>query len=150
MTNARNVSRSFPGLVVLAILTFALVHPVMADTLFLTDDTFINYGQPDAIKGDKQFITVRDTLNPRVAYLAFDVSPLETADGTTIPAQSATLRLWVKDVRNGGGAIEIYTNRESWYEETLTALTPPMTYPAKVPFTFQVLLRTRDLTCQLM
>lgn len=123
----------------LAVMSLALAQSVLADTLYLTDDTFINYGQPDKTKGDKLFITARDTVNPRVAYLAFDLSTLPIPDGQANPAESATLRLWVKEVHNQGGLVEVYVNRESWYEETLTAQNPPMTNPVKVPYAFQVL-----------
>ena len=123
---------------VLIFMTFVLAHPIMADTLHLTDDSYTNYGQPDKTKGDKLTIKVRDTASPRVAYLAFDISPLTPTNGATPLADSATLRLWVKEVHNSGGLVELYVNRESWYEETLTALNPPMTDPVKVPYTFQI------------
>lgn len=139
MTIIPNKIRPYWIAAAIVAMSFALAHPAGADTLYLTDDTFINYGQPDRVKGAKPFITVRDTANRRVAYLAFDIAPVTPADLSSRPVDSATLRLWVKKVHNSGGSVELYVNREPWYEETLTARNVPMTQPVKVPYVFQVL-----------
>jgi len=121
-----------------ALLSLFIGITASAETLHLTDDTFINYGQPDKSKGDKLDITVLDTVNPRVGFLAFDLSTLPS-DAINTPVESATLRLWVKQVRNAGGAIELWTTGDVWHEETLTPQNLPGRGAIKAPSIFQVL-----------
>lgn len=132
---------SITGIVRNCVVSLALIGltgAALGETLYLTDDTFINYGQPEKSKGDRLNVTVLNTAEPRVGYLAFDVSVLPD-DLASFEFESATLRLWVKNVRNKGGGIEIRATSDPWFEETLTPQSVPDTRFTKVPVTFQVL-----------
>lgn len=120
------------------LLSAGLAVTAGAQTLHLTDDTFVNYAQPSKNKGHRQTITVLDTIEPRVGYIAFDASVLPE-NLNHVDVESATLRLWVKEVRNKGGAVEIWAYSTAWYEETLTPENVPGGRLSKVPATFQIL-----------
>ncbi len=129
-------SKPKPSRAALLAALLAIAGTASAETLYLTDDTFINYAQPTRSKGDKLSIKVLDTVEPRVGYVAFDSSSLP--DGLTgQDIESATLRLWVKNVRNEGGGVELRLTREPWFEETLTPESLPRSSPSSS--TFQVL-----------
>ena len=88
---------------VLAGLLGAICIPglTLANTLHLTDDTFINFGQTNGNKGDRLEVTVRDSANERRGFARFDLSTLPIAT-TAADIDSATLRLWVKERKQRG------------------------------------------------
>ena len=137
MLDAPRKISSFVRTATLLVLPLVLAHPVMADTLYLTDDTFINHGQPDKTKGDALEIRVRDTEHPRVGYVGFDLSGLPLEFLPT-EVESATLRLWVKAI-NRGGTVEIRSTADRWDEDTLSPVNAPRTNPTKIPTSVQVL-----------
>ena len=96
-----------------------------ADTLYVTDDTFINPNQPADNKGDRLNVVVRDAPVPRRGFAKFDISTLPSSTAVS-DIDSATLRFWVKDV-NAPGTIDIYLVNGAWDEMTLTPNNEPPT-----------------------
>ncbi len=84
---------------VAALIGFIISGLSSADTLHITDDTFIDLSQPTTTNGDSLGIQVNDTAGVQQGFVRFDLS---TLPASTVDADidSATLRFWVKDVIN--------------------------------------------------
>ena len=75
-----------------------------ANTLYVTDDTFIDLSQATTVKGDSLGIQVNNTAGVKQGFVRFDLSTLpESTDPADI--DSATIRFWIKDVINAGLAL---------------------------------------------
>jgi hypothetical protein len=108
-----------------------------AATLVVTDDTYINFSQPNSNKGTQLSITVREPAGERRGFMKFDLGGLpSTASAADI--QSATLRLWVKTVANTGGQLDVYLVTGDWFESTLTPANAPAISPTPIS-SFQIL-----------
>ncbi|MEQ9563552.1 MAG: DNRLRE domain-containing protein, partial [Woeseiaceae bacterium] len=130
MKIGQNVVHALVAVLVVLSLTLG-VQRAVANTLQLTDDSFVNFGQPASNKGDQLELSVRDTSNERRGFAKFDLSGIPSSV-VAADIDSATLRLWVKDVINAGGQVDLYLVEGHWDEETLTPeLVPPV---AATPF----------------
>ena len=90
-----------------------------ADTLHVTDDTFIDLSQPTTINGDSLGIQVNDTAGVKQGFVRFDLSTLpESTDNADI--DFATLRFWVKDVIDDGGTIGFHLVLGAWTDNAPT------------------------------
>lgn len=97
---------------------------VLADSLHLTDDSYVNFGQPNSNKGDQLELKLRDQANERRAFARFDLATLPLST-TVSDIDSATLRLWVKKVNGAGGQVDLYLVSSAWDEMTLTPSIAP-------------------------
>ena len=113
----------YPGIALMLLVSPMLLQ---ADTLHLTDDTFINLGQPTTNKGDRLEVSVKNTTNRRDGYFKFDLSTLPVS---TVAADidKANLRFFVKELNNSGGSIDLHLVIGQWDETTLTpSIAPPL------------------------
>ena len=95
-----------------------------ATSLHLSDDSFINFNQPDTNKGNNLTIQVRDAANVRHGFAKFDLSTLPALTQDT-DVESATMRIWLKDLNTAGGDVEFFIVNGTWDEQTLTANNAP-------------------------
>ncbi len=100
-----------------------------ADTLHVTDDTFIDLSQPTTANGDRLDIQISNTAGVKQGFVRFDLS---TLPASTVDADidSATLRFWVKDVIDDGGTIGFHLVNGPWTEGGLGPLGVPPIDPS--------------------
>ena len=118
----------------LAALLMLLPAPGYADTLNLEDDTYTNSRRSTRNYGSRSIIRIRDGRNE--GFFKFDLSALGTAIGDDIT--KATLRLWIKRVRDEG-AIDIHLVTEAWTEGTTTFGSAPDIVAAPFVAAFPIL-----------
>ncbi|MCH7922625.1 MAG: DNRLRE domain-containing protein [Nitrospinae bacterium] len=102
----------------LAALLMLLPAPGHADTLNVTDDTYVKANQPGKNFGDKTSMKVRDG-NTRDGYAIFDLSVLGTDEDDI---DTATLRIWIRRVISAGtiDVCRVDTGDGPWSETVLT------------------------------
>ena len=105
---------------------FLWTVPGLADTLHVTDDTYIKLDLPDENNGTvKELRVFGDGSEEKDrTYINFDLSVLP--GGANI--DKATLRLWVNKVESEG-TITFHQVLGGWKEDTLTTATDPVSVP---------------------
>lgn len=99
-----------------------------ADTVHVTDDTYIDFNRPRRNFGRRSGVLVghgaRHHAGARVGFARFDVERLPPGE----PIVQAHLRIWVSYLHRGG-FLEVYAVMDPWDEKTLTADTAPALGP---------------------
>ena len=104
------------GLALAAVLLLSPA-PVHADTLHVTDDTFVKENNPGQNFGSNKKVKVKAKAGKdQWGFAKFDISVLEPNVGDDVG--KATLRLWIRKVISDG-TIEVCRIGGSWAEGTL-------------------------------
>lgn len=111
------------GVVGLALICLLSSPSPLATTYPVSDDTWLNYGQPTSNKGAALELMVRDTSPERRGYVRLDLQGLP-AGITAADIASARLRIWIKSV-NRPGQVDVYLVAGAWAEETLVPNNDP-------------------------
>ena len=106
-------------------LLFLWVVPGHADTLHVTDDTYIKLNALDLNNGTHKELRVSKDgiIEEHRTFINFDLSVLPAGiDGSNI--DKATLRLWVRKVESEG-TIAFHQILAGWSEDTLSSANEP-------------------------
>ena len=95
-----------------------------ADTLHVTDDTFINFNKPQQTNGKDKSLLIRTGGGERQGFLKFDLSPLPP----NVTVDRAILRFWLGKVQKEG-TMTIHEVMADWNESTLSSGSVPAVSP---------------------
>ena len=106
---------------ILALAVCAFVPAAIADTINVTDDTYIDFTVPAGNYGASGSVVVGNVGgSARQGFVRFDLSPVPA--GTVV--SQASLRLWIGSLSEPGD-IELHPVLEPWSEGSLTGNAPP-------------------------
>ena len=114
------------SLILSILISFSIIPSVKADTLSVSDDTFIDLVDRDSNWGTNPSLIVTDIVDrksgERYLFLRFDTSIMP--ENEKLILNMASLKLWIDKVHEPG-ELEIYLIEKLWDEFTLTANTAP-------------------------
>jgi len=111
---------------ILAVAIWACVPTAVADTIHVTDDTYIDLTVPAGNYGASGSVVVSNVgASARRGFVRFDLSLVPAETGVS----RASLRLWVESLSEPGD-IELHPVLGPWSEGSLTGNAPPSLGPA--------------------